>query len=293
MRTLFIAACTAIGLTLSFPLFSADAQNEELQGMVDELDTLTKKARKQRAADRWLMNAMEDLVTKYNWPWRTELMLEDFSDGDYSQNPAWQVSTGQFWVDGRLGLRSRSHIEPERKKSERKQDLGQALLGSLLEQAMQKQGRRDEPRRDNRYGPAEIKLPLQIPAVFAAQAEFSIHNAPSETSQFEFSLYQDREGDSGYRLIMYIGDKSTLELISRRNNRTTVIDSVDIDQINDGSTHEILWRRSPEGQMEILLDEKRLIRSRDHSFRHPFTHFAITNRGGDFAVAGVSLYGSK
>ena len=113
-------------ILLSLPLTAQASDSEKLQAMVDELRALTDKARNQRAADRWLINSMDDLAARYDWPWRRKLLMEDFSDGNYNRNPAWQVISGQFWVDRRLGLRSQvtaSSVDTQQSKKERKQKL--------------------------------------------------------------------------------------------------------------------------------------------------------------------------
>ncbi|MEJ1374448.1 MAG: hypothetical protein RPU73_11850, partial [Candidatus Sedimenticola sp. (ex Thyasira tokunagai)] len=271
--------------TITTSSYAADSDNEQLQKLVDQLKEVTEKARDQRAADRWLLNALEDLVEQYNWPWRTQLVMEDFSDGDFQQDPAWQVRSGQFWVDGRLGLRSRSRQQqvaepkPEQPQQRReKEDIGKALLGALLQGALQKRDRQQQatppPAAVDRYQSAEIQLPVAVPSVFAAELELSVHNAPSEEGEIEFGLYQGAEGNSGYRLVLYTGRRASLELLSRRSGRTGVIDRVDIDDIGDGNSHQLQWRRDANGQIEVLLDGNRVIRARDHSFRYPFKQFA-------------------
>lgn len=304
MRTVLAFISLVFISASASPAFSADSENEELQSLVDQLQDISVKARKERAADRWLLNALEDLVERYNWPWRNELLAEDFSDGDYTQDPAWQVLSGQFWVDGRLGLRSRSQAEAdtpreEKQQKEEKQDIRSAMLGALLNQAFRSDRQREEtkpepePVQPRRNEPAEIQLPLKIPSAFAVQVEFSVHNAPNENGQIEFSIYQGRESSSGYRLVLYTGRQTSMELLSRRSGRTSVIDSVDFDDISDGRSHSLEWRRDANGQVEILLDEKQLMRTRDNSFRYPFKQLSIVNRSGDFAVGNIALHGGK
>lgn len=293
-----LAAFTCLTLLVATPAaFSTGADNEQLQSLVDQLRELTDKARQQRAADRWLLNDLEDLISRHDWPWRNELLNEDFADGNYDQNPSWNVLTGQFWVDGRLGLRSRSEAPPaaaqQTTRQEQKKDLGKALLGALLQEALRgKEDSEPQAAQEKRNAPAEIQLPLRIPPVFALQLELSAHIPPSETGQLEFSLYQASQGDTGYRLILNLGERTTLELVSRINDRARVLENLEFDSISDGQSHALEWRRDPNGQIEILLDEKPLVKVRDHSFRHPFTQLSIRNQAGDFAISSVSLYGN-
>ena len=65
---------------------------------LEELRTLVEKSRRERAADRWLQNALEDLLAKHDSPWQREVLYDDFADGDFNRNPTWQVMRGQFQV---------------------------------------------------------------------------------------------------------------------------------------------------------------------------------------------------
>lgn len=299
MRKALLIAGTALVLTISPLTYSSGTEDPSLQSLVDQLKEIAEKSRRERAADRWLQNALEDLVVRYDWPWSKELLSEDFSDGDYSRNPEWQVLSGEFWVDGRLGLRSRSLARPEQRpepeSAPKQQDLGQALLGAFMEQAFRspQQAPQKEESGDRRYEAAVIRAPLQIPNVFAVEAEFSVHNSPSESGQIEFSIHQGSEGSSGYSLIIHTGQRPSVELVSQRDGRVSVIESAEITSVSDGHTHSLAWRRGPDGQVAVLLDGTQLMQLRDRSFRHPFGELRISNRAGDFAVAGIRVHAER
>ncbi len=299
MRILTFFATIGLILSLQSPVFAA-GEDAELQSMVDELRGITEKARQQRAADRWLLTAMEDLVAKYDWPWRDELISEDFSDGDFSQDPAWQTVSGEFWLDRRLGLRSRTPIretrqeQPAEEPKKEKQDIGKALLGALLKEALGPEKEKEQQQSSQQpSGPAEIQLPQQIPSVFAAEMEISVHNRPAEEGQYEFGLYQDSQGGSGYRLVLFTGDRPALEVLSIRSGRTMVLDNVTIDDLGDGESHTLGWRRDPTGRMEVFVDGTSVSSVRDNSFRYPFKQFNLTNKGGDMALQSLSLQGGS
>ena len=298
MRILTLFTTIGLVFTLQTPAFAAE-EDAELQTMVDELRGITEKARQQRAADRWLLTAMEDLVAKYDWPWRDELISEDFSDGDFSQDPAWQTVSGEFWLDRRLGLRSRTPVrearqeQPAEEPKKEKQDFGKALLGALLKEALGPEKEKDQQPSRQPSGPAEILLPQQIPSVFAVEMEISVHNRPSEEGQYEFGLYQNTQGSSGYRLVLFTGDRPTLEVLSIRSGRTMVLDSVTVADLSDGESHALGWRRDPNGRMEVLVDGTSVSSVRDNSFRYPFTQFSLTNKGGDMAMQSLSLQGGR
>ncbi len=287
-------------LLVTHPVSAADSDNTELQGLIDQLKELTSKARQQRAADRWLLNDLEDLAARYDWPWRDELLTEDFSDGDYNQDPLWRVLSGQFWVDGRLGLRSRTQpAEPARRKappSEKKQSLGNALFGALLKEALRDDGRRQETQPEPEQRPletAEIQLELAIPKVFAAQVEFSVHNRPSEEGLLVFGILQSQRGSYGYQLSVATGTNPYLELALLRRGRSQVIKSVQLGDINDGNSHTMEWRRNPNGHIEIIMDDASLIKTQDNTFRDSFRWLSIANHSGDFAISAINLQGGQ
>ncbi len=287
-------------LLISPPAFAADSENEELQSLIDQLKTITGKARQQRAADRWLLNDLEDLVARFDWPWRDELLTEDFSDGDFKQDPQWIVRSGQFWIDGRLGLRSRTQpaeVAPRKEEPQKKrQKFGDALLGALLKEALREEKQEREPEREPEERPhetAEIQLALAIPKVFAAHFEFSIHNRPSEEGQLVLGILQEERGSYGYQITITTGRDPFIELALLRRGRSQIIDSTELDNLNDGNSHTLDWRRDSNGELEVLLDETSLLKARNNTFKNAFRWLSIANHSGDFALSTINLQGGK
>jgi len=285
--------------------------NEDTQAIVDRIRDISEKGRKERAADRWLLRSLDELVAQYEWPWRNELLFEDFSDGDFTKEPGWKVINGEFWVDVRLGLRSRIHAREyeryrdeeveEKPDSSRKdeQDIGSALLGALLSEALQSK-KREEPKEVSRKQQqrqkaslAEIHLPLKTPPAFAFHSEFSAHNAPSESGRLQFALYQSHQGDFGYILAINTGDNPSLQLFQRFRGRSMLIETVKLADLNDGQPHELEWRMTDYGDIELLVDQQSLLRSRDRGFSKGFSQLAIINKGGDFGVRSIQLQGGS
>jgi hypothetical protein len=292
---MFRASRLLLLILLSLPLTAQAGDSEKLQAMVDELRALTDKARNQRAADRWLINSMDDLAARYDWPWRRKLLMEDFSDGNFNRNPAWQVVSGQFWVDRRLGLRSQvtasstSQQTEKEKKKKLKDALAEAALDALLGPAPNNQNGNSGS--GTSYREAEIHLPLRIPATFALETSFSFHNAPGEQGEMGLALMQDQRGAHGYQLNLLSGNKTSVELTLRRGGRTSIIERMDLNSFDARQSHTLEWRHDAYGQIEVSLDGKRLFRIRDRSFRNDFSRLGITNYSGDVAIQGVTVYG--
>ena len=286
----------------SAPLIAADSDSD-VQALVDEIQALAEKSRKERAADRWLQLALEDLVEKYNFPWKNSLFSDDFSDGNYRKDPAWSVSTGEFWVDRRLGLRSEvvaREIPEQRKQPERRQsneDIGKALIGALLQDALggrQQQQAEPEPNRSRTETiPASIRTAVAIPTTFAVEAIFSQNNRPGESGQFEWIVMQDQQANNAYKVVVSTGNKPMLEVIRVRSGRDSYLESVEVPGISDGGDHTLSWRQTGTGEISVFLDGEEVIKVSDRPFRHGFKFLGMINRGGDFSVSGIEVLGGR
>jgi len=285
------------------PLSAPAAEDPAVQEVVDELRALTEKSRDQRAADRWLQQALEDLVAKYDWPWRRELLSEDFSDGEYTSNPAWKVTSGAFWIDASLGLRSRVERRDQNEEASRQQtsqsdeDVGKALIGALLNQALKPEGGEKESstasRSPSREEPARIHVGAEITNAFSLEMAFSVHNAPRVDGHFEVALYQDSGGEFGYVLVMQTGREGLLDLVRLRRGRRELVYGARLGaNPGDGRPHELVWRQARDGQVEVLLDGEAAIHLRDRAFRDGYKWLELGNLNGELAVRNLRLMGT-
>ena len=271
------------------------AANDDVQAIVDKLKQLSERARDERSADRWLLNAMDDLIRDYEWPWRVELVHEDFSDGDFTRDPVWQVRSGDYWLDRALGLRSRISTRPPPQQTvpqkREEQDMGQVLLEGLLRGVMESQDNERKPETPVNNTDAEIILPLVISNAFAIKLELSIHNAPGESGRLLFGLSQEQSG-SGYLLVVKTGDFPAIELVRIRDGSSAVIENIILQNaLPIGQVHTLEWRRDDYGLMQLRLNGETLANTSDRAFRGPFQRFNIVNAGGDYAVRRVTIHG--
>ena len=284
-------------------LFAADSESD-LQALVDEIQALAEKSRKERAADRWLQISLEDLVDKYNFPWKNSLLSDEFSDGEYRNDPAWKVASGEFWVDRRLGLRSEvvSRAIPERRQQEPVQrqsneDIGKALIGALLQDALgsrsQQQSEPEPVRSHTETIPASIRTAVAIPTTFAVETIFSQNNRPGESGQFEWVVMQDQQAFNAYKVVITTGSKQMLEVIRVRSGRDSFLESVEVPGIGDGGEHALSWRQTGTGEISVLLDGEEVVKVSDRPFRHGFKFLGMINRGGDFSVSGIEVLGGR
>jgi hypothetical protein len=236
---------------------------------------------------------LRELVRRYDWPWRVSLLYDDFRDGDYTYNPRWNVNNGEFRVARGSGLRS--YFDPPvsqvRRTSSRRGDgsamevLGDLLLGTREREA--------EPAQANLKSEAEIFTRVGITNAFVVKAELNIRKYTDRDTRIEFGPYQgdDRSSPSvGPR----IRRKPSLTLLRFSPGRSAVVEMTDQEiTLADGNSHTVEWRRTSDGEMIVLLDNKEIIKTVDRAYDDPFDGFALINKGGEFEVKRVTIFGTQ
>ena len=244
-------------------------------------------------------------MSKYGTPWRRELLLDDFSDGNFTENPEWNVISGKFWVYASLGLRS--SVRPKRVQTKDATsepgstgsggDLGSALLGALVDHAFKREDTREskyQSEKDtSRHGPARIRVGAEITNAFSLELVFSIHNEPSVEGHFEVALFQEQVGNYGYMLALYAGDEGIMDLYKfRRGQRELVSSSKLKTDIRSGERQKLLWRQGNNGEVEVLMNGEEIMNLRDKAFRDDYRWLELVNQSGDFGVRSVRILGT-
>ena len=290
----------AMFLTLA-PVLPAHAQTDQVsagegrtQELVEQLKELIRAADQDRRSNPLTTKQLRDLVRRYDWPWRVSLLYDDFRDGDYTYNPRWNVNNGEFRVARGSGLRS--YFDPPvsqvRRTTSRRGDgsamevLGELLLGTREREA--------EPAPANVKSEAEIFTRVGITNAFVVKAELNIRRYTDRDTRIEFGPYQGDDRSSGYRLAYESGRKPSLTLLRFSPGRSAVIEMTDQEMtLADGNSHAIEWRRTSDGEMIVLLDNKEIIKTVDRAHDDPFDGFAMINKGGEFEVKRVSIFGTQ
>jgi hypothetical protein len=263
------------------------------QELVDRLKEVVRDAEQDRRSNPSTTRQLRDLVRRYDWPWRVSLLHDDFRDGDFTYDPRWFVKHGDFRVVRGAGLRS-NYAPPSAtyRASERRSDspalelLGELLLGGRERAVGETQA--------SLKSDAEIFTRVGITKAFALKLELSIRNYGERNSQLEFGPFQDAERSSGYRLAYESGKTPSLSLLRFSSDRSAVIDRVDQGIVlDDGAPHTVEWRRSNDGEMVVLLDNKEVIRTVDRAYDEAFEGFAVINKGGEFDIKQVSIFGTQ
>lgn len=304
----------AVGLALCPPggsAFAADQRystwtdpdaarqaESKAQGLIDELHKLIGEAEKARAADPQFLRDLRDLVRKYDNPWQVRLFVDAFTDGDYTQAPAWTVVSGRWWVEKGYGLRSEAQAaaqqpaEPEKKLSDK--EAARQLFGAILNQALGSKGGSQTGSQQQAAaptGPAVIALPEALTNAFQLTVELT---SWQPEGSFAIGPYQGSNRGAGYRLVYRPGANPGLELVRFSSRGEGIIDSVRLSAgLEDRKTHVIEWTRDINGAMAVMLDGNKVLQATDRAFRDPFDGLALTSRGGDVMLARVEAFGAR
>ena len=292
-----------------------------LDALARELEALIDEAEGARAADPRFLQDLRDIIDAHiaDARPRTALIRDDFSDGDYTDDPEWEVVSGDFSIDRRLGLRTtiplggadtetmRLNLDTIRDKGDELLEKGEALLdkskdtiGDLLSGEKKLDdlwgGDDDEEKEDTGPAgpePAEIVLEADIPNTFALELEL-MSGITHRNAQFEIDLFQGRGGASGYRLSYLPGDDPGL-LLSRFGRRSAEVigESGDELALEDGRSHTIALEREGDGTMTVSVDGSEHIRVKSSALEDPFGGLSLVNSGGDYAIRSVAVYGDE
>ena len=265
-----------------------DGGERQTQTLVEELRSLINEADRGRAADPLFLRDLRALADRFDNPWRTRIVFDDFRDGDYTRDPAWTVLSGVFAVDSRRGLLSRAGAaaaDPGRDASAK--DVAVGLLADLLAKSLG-DGPATESRQAARRGPAEIALGQRITNAFSLTAESA---AGAGAADFEFMVYQGARRDAGYRLVLVPQRGISLLRYSRGASATIAQARVPL-ALADGAGHIVQWTRSPDGRMVVRFDGVTQIEATDRAFRDPFDGLLLITRGGEYRLASLGIDGA-
>lgn len=261
------------------------ASDERLADFIEKLNALVDQAEKDRAADPMFLKDLRDLANGADTPWKHQVLFDDFSDGDYTQNPVWSVGMGRYWIEKGWGLRN-GLDEVKASSSNTSQDAAAQIFGQILNQALG--GSSSSSSSKSGIQPTSIFASAAISNAFAINLDISSWVGEGE---FIIGPYQGEEREAGYRLSYTVGQGLALRIKSRSGSRTIAIEPGPF-QLEDKKVHTLNWTRTEDGTMQVRLDDKEVLNVKDVSFRDPFIGLGMATRGGDFIVKRVSVLGT-
>jgi len=253
-----------------------------LKTMIEKLNKLVDDAEKANAADPVFLRDLRNLANGYTRPWTTTLLDEGFTDGDYTQNPAWQVLSGEYYIEKGWGLRNKLLKKPQTSQSSNSGgDLAKVLLGQILNQAA---GNKNQAATATENA---IVTRLKISNAFAIKVNMSSWVSPSH---FEIGVFQGQAAQNGYRLLYESGKGLQLQRVGSRG--TSVVDTTAKPlTLEDKKFHDIEWTRGGDGTMTVSVDGETLLTTVDRGFSDAFDGLRFSDRGGDFIIKHVTVDG--
>ena len=259
--------------------------------MVEELNRLIGEAAAARAADPRFLSDLRDLARRHGWQWRRRVAFDDFADGNHTANPVWKVAGGEFRVSARDGMRThyRATAAPPSGGSGGEADIGAVLLGTILQQMTRPRGR-DDRGAPAPAGPPRIRLGAKIPNAFAIR--LSLASATVGRGRIEIGVTRGGSAN-GYRLAYSPGAARSVELLRVGRRGMAVIDTGrDRAKLEDGRLHTVLLTRDDRGEIAVSIDGKEVIRTVDRGFHGAFDGVIVINKGGDYTIRSIAVYGA-
>lgn len=280
------------------PGATAATSGGSTESLLKDLKTLVDEAEQARAADRLFLRDLRDLMARYERPWTSRVLFDDFQDGDFTRNPTWKVASGEYWVEAGYGLRSKavagsgSAAGTTENRKISKEELAISILGAVLQGANKNGG-------NTNTAPAPTPV-AAAPAVLSTQAKISnafalntVFSSWKGEGDFAFAVTQGA-GGSGYRLVYtpkQAGRGARLDLLRVSTRGEGAIDSVSLNTLEDKKNHTLSWTRGKDGAMSVSIDGKAVLSARDIGFRDAFDGFALRNTGADVIVKSVEVLG--
>ncbi len=204
-------------------------------------------------------------------------LRDDFSDGEYLSNPAWNVRQGQFTIDPAYGLRP---FSPE-STAPAQQVTPQALLQYLIGD-----GKPDTPEPTGDSGASLIEAATDIGNAFSLVATITDHGGEGAA---HFIMHQGGANWLGYRLELRAGPRPLVVLARRGSSGYKDIMKVEAPGFTSDKPHQLRWARLNDGQMFVLIDGRPIITARDTVFRQGWKGFAYFAADADISMRNIRI----
>lgn len=254
-------------------------QDEDLKSMLGALEKLIDQAEREQAADPQFLDDLNALLASYQNPWGTQLLFDDFSDGNFNKNPVWTVSAGAYVINhGGPHRGLQSQIVPANVQQPGQNiTIGNVIIGTI------------NSGQGGQGGSAAIYTPARISNAFRIEMAFT---SKEKYGRWDFGPYQGSTGKVAYRIAYFPGAAPALQLLRVTNQGETVIASYDKALPLEGNgQHVLVWTRDRSGLMHVAIDGQQLIKVQDSGIRQPFDGFLMVNSGGTYSVRSIVVNG--
>ncbi len=287
-RLCVVAAVLALGL--AGPSLAQEEEESEYQPwgggqqitqenaaqLIAKLRALIKKAEAAQAADPKFLADLTALVDQYSAPGgKGQVFLSDnFKDGNFTVNPAWKVSAGQWGVDAggaNVGLVS---------KIRQGQNVD-ALLGAIL-------GVQTQPTGQQEY--ASIYTPVKFTNAFVIKVKLTSKDFYGGLNIVPF---QGASGQNAYRLVYQPNNATGLALQRVSGGKTAQIAAFNgAVRLEDGRAHDLVWSRDSAGRMVVTVDGQAVLKATDTKVAGNMEGLLLINVGGSYWIREVTIEGN-
>ncbi|HEY7688731.1 MAG TPA: hypothetical protein VH835_08565 [Dongiaceae bacterium] len=261
--------------------------SENMQDLIGDLEDLIKQAEQDRAADPEFLKDLRAVLAQYSAPASkyVSLLFDDFRDGNYTQNPAWKVTSGSFKVDTKgsfTGLRSTIYPPGAQPGQTSTGNPALDILGAILNQPQQQA---QTAQYAAIYTPVKVSNEFRITFDFASTERFG---------RMDFGVYQGSGGSNAYRLAYLPNQKDSLRLVRLTSQGATTIASYkQTISLENNKRHQFEWVRDRNGVMSVRLDGQEVMRVTDKSITKGFDGFLFVNGGGSYYIRSIGVEGVK
>jgi hypothetical protein len=261
-------------------------QGSNMQKLLAELKAKIAQAEKDQAASPDFLADLKALQAKYEAlsanpapaqqpaavPAGTVLLSDNFADGNFSANPAWKVSAGQWNVDvggNNIGLVSK--IRPQKVNVN-------SVLGALLAPQGTTQAQSEF---------ASIYTAAKIPNAFTFKVKLT---SKDKQGALNLGLYQGASGSTLYRMVYQPGAAPGLSIqrVTAQGASTIAAYNGGVN-LEDGRAHELALIRDVQGNMTLTLDGQIAATVKDTQIQGDFGGVLLINAGGAYWIRQVTV----
>lgn len=287
---LFIFTIMSICIASPIPSNSTDndPNRETLVNLLNELESKISEADRKMIAHPTFIEELRTLVQKYRNELREVFLRENFSDGDYTGKPKWEVVSGRFTVTSSKRLRNAVHAErpAEQPAAKEKPDLFGTILQEVLESSSDTE---EEEAAAPEVKPASIWTNVQIAPAFEVDMGMM---SESKWGSMEIALLGGKSHIPLYRMVYHASPSAErpIQIYRERNSRSYLIDeATKYPALDDGVLHQIQWVRDRQGNMKVFVDGKQVLSTVEIFYKENFSGFSIMNRGGTYEWGPIHI----
>jgi len=288
---LSILICVSICVIFSIPSHSADKDpnRKALVNLLDELERKINDADKRMVAHPNFLKDLQVLIKKYRSTLRNIFLKENFSDGDYTKEPKWEVVSGQFKItpSKRLWNTVIEERPVEKPAAKKKPDLFGILLQEVLKPTSDKE---EEAAPTPEIKAASIRTKVKIGPAFEVDISMV---SESQRGSMEIVLLGGEKRIPLYRMVYNASPSSErpIQIFRERNSRSYLIDeAVKYPSLDDGVLHRLQWIRDTQGNMKVLVDGKEVLSTVEVFYKKNFSGLAIINSGGTYEWGPINIF---